>query len=188
MAAEMTTPQLKKQLEDAADVSVLTVGLLGSSGIAGAEELGPEQARAFIVGKLFAFTCFEGTTGMGRILSDGSVVGSVRIRGQGETRFARLPAGTVRIDGQFLCAHVASLPFTPCARVEKIDYRSFRSSLVGLSFAYCDFYQRNPRSHLVGERDLVTFPGLPAALDCRSACTLCPTSKIGSALLSRRAA
>jgi hypothetical protein len=127
MAAEMTTPQLKKQLEDAADVSVLTVGLLGSSGIAGAEELGPEQARAFIVGKLFAFTCFEGTTGMGRILSDGSVVGSVRIRGQGETRFARLPAGTVRIDGQFLCAHVASLPFTPCARVEKIDYRSFRS-------------------------------------------------------------
>jgi hypothetical protein len=38
-------------------------GLLGPSGIAGAEELGPEQARAFIVGKLFAFTCFEGTTG-----------------------------------------------------------------------------------------------------------------------------
>jgi hypothetical protein len=34
-------------------------------------------------------------------------------------RFARLPAGTVRIDGQFLCAHVAGLPFTPCARVEK---------------------------------------------------------------------
>jgi hypothetical protein len=57
-------------------------GLLGPSGIAGAEELGPEQARAFIVGKLFAFTCFEGTTGMGRILSDGSVVGTVRIRGQ----------------------------------------------------------------------------------------------------------
>jgi hypothetical protein len=37
--------------------------------------------------------------------------------------------------------------------VEKIDYRSFRSSLVGLSFFYCDFYQRNPRGHLVGERD-----------------------------------
>jgi hypothetical protein len=48
---------------------------------------------------------------------------------------------------------VAGLPFTPCARVEKIDYRSFRSSLVGLSFFYCDFYQRNPRGHLVGERD-----------------------------------
>jgi len=129
--------------------SVLTASLLGSRGIVRAEELGPEQARAFIVGKLFAFTCFEGTTGMGRILSNGSVVGTVRIHGQGETRFAKLPAGTVRIEGQFLCAHVAGLPFTPCARVEKIDYRSFRSSLVGLSFAYCDFYQRNPRSHLV---------------------------------------
>ena len=72
--------------------------------------------------KLAPFTCFESTTGMGRILSDGSVVGAVRIHGQGETRFAKLPAGTVRIDGQSLCAHVAGLPFTPCARVEKIDY------------------------------------------------------------------
>jgi hypothetical protein len=121
--------------------SVLMAGLLGSGGIAAAEELSPEQARAFVFGKLFAFTCFEGTTGMGRILSDGSVVGTMR--------FARLPAGTVRIDGQFMCAHLARLPFTPCVRVEKIDYRSFRGSLVGLSFAYCDFYQRNPRSHLV---------------------------------------
>jgi hypothetical protein len=70
--------------------SVLTAGLLGSSGIAAAEELNPEQARAFVVGKLFAFTCFEGTTGMGRILSDGSVVGSVRIHGQGETQLRKL--------------------------------------------------------------------------------------------------
>src|SRR5262249_3223830 len=71
----------------------------------------------------------------------------------GRNAVSQVPAGTVRIDGQFLCAHVAGLPFTPCARGEKIDYRSFRSSLVGLSFAYCDFYQRNSRSHLVGERD-----------------------------------
>jgi hypothetical protein len=70
--------------------SVLTAGLLGSNGIAAAEELNPEQARAFVVGKLFAFTCFEGTTGMGRILSDGSVVGSVRIHGQGETQLRKL--------------------------------------------------------------------------------------------------
>jgi hypothetical protein len=112
--------------------SVLTSGLLGlGQGIA--EELGPEQARAFVVGKLFAYTCFEGTSGMGRIYSDGSVVGTIKIRGQGQTR----------------CAHLAGLPFTPCFRVEKIDYRSFRGSLSGLGFAYCDFYQRNPRSHLI---------------------------------------
>jgi hypothetical protein len=129
--------------------SILMAGLLGLGGIVAAEELGPEQARAFVVGKLFAYTCFEGTTGMGRILSDGSVVGTIRIRGQGETRFAALPAGTIRIEGQSMCAHLAGLPFTPCFRVERIDYRSFRGSLSGLSFAYCDFYQRNPRTHLV---------------------------------------
>ena len=34
-----------------------------------AEELGPEQARAFVVGKLFSYTCFDGTVGMGRIFA-----------------------------------------------------------------------------------------------------------------------
>jgi hypothetical protein len=52
-----------------------------------------------------------------------------------------------------MCAHLAGMPFTPCFRVEKIDYRSFRGSLSGLSFAYCDFYQRNPRSHLISSGD-----------------------------------
>ena len=128
--------------------SILTAGLL-SLGQGTAEELGAEQARAFVVGKLFAYTCFEGTSGMGRIYSDGSVVGTIKIHGQGQTRFAALPAGTIRVDGGSMCAHLAGLPFTPCFRVEKIDYRSFRGSLAGLSFAYCDFYQRNPRSHLI---------------------------------------
>jgi hypothetical protein len=114
-----------------------------------AEELGPEQARSFVVGKLFAYTCFEGTTGMGRIYSDGSVVGTIKIRGQGQTRFAALPAGTIQVDRGSMCAHLAGMPFTPCFRVEKIDYRSFRGSLAGLSFAYCDFYQHNPRGHLM---------------------------------------
>jgi hypothetical protein len=134
-------------------VSVLTGGLLGfGAGIAAAEELGPEQARAFVVGKLFAYNCFEGTAGVGRIFPDGSVVGTIKIRGQGQTRFAALPAGTIRVDSQSMCAHLAGMPFTPCFRVEKIDYRSFRGSLAGLGFAYCDFYQRNPRSQLVSSR------------------------------------
>jgi hypothetical protein len=128
--------------------SVLTAGLLGM-GQGVAEELPPEQARAFVVGKLFAYTCFEGTSGMGRIYSDGSVVGTIKIRGQGQTRFAALPAGTIRVDSGSMCAHLAGMPFTPCFRVERLDYRSFRGSLSGLSFAYCDFYQRNPRGHLI---------------------------------------
>ncbi len=133
----------------ASGVTAGVLGLLLGLGQGIAEELAPEQARAFVVGKLFAYTCFEGTSGMGRIYSDGSVVGTIKIRGQGQTRFAALPAGTIRVDGGSMCAHLAGMPFTPCFRVEKIDYRSFRGSLSGLSFAYCDFYQHNPRTHLL---------------------------------------
>lgn len=130
---------------------VLATGIMGA-GVVAAEELGPEQARAFVVGKLFSYTCFEGTAGVGRIFADGSVVGTIRMRGEGPPRFATLPAGTIRVDGQSMCAHLAGLPFTPCFRVEKLDYKSFRGSLAGLNFAYCDFYQRNPRSQLISRR------------------------------------
>jgi hypothetical protein len=143
--------------------SVVTAGLFGA-GQGVAEELGPEQARSFVVGKLFAYTCFEGTTGMGRIYSDGSVVGTIKIRGQGQTRFAALPAGTIQVDSGSMCAHLAGMPFTPCFRVEKIDYRSFRGSLAGLSFAYCDFYQHNPRGHLMSSSvDQTTTESTPIA-------------------------
>ena len=57
-----------------------------------AEELGPEQAKAFVVGKLFAYTCFDGTAGMGRIFADGSVVGTIRPGGRGEVRAGFLGA------------------------------------------------------------------------------------------------
>ena len=130
---------------------VLGLGIL-ATGLALAEELNPEQARAFVVGKLFSYNCFEGTAGSGRIFPDGSVVGTIRIRGQGQLRFATLPAGTIRVDGSSMCAHLAGLPITPCFRVQKLSYRSFRGSIAGLGFAYCDFYQRNPRSELLTRR------------------------------------
>jgi hypothetical protein len=133
-------------------VVVICAVLLGA-GSALAEELGPEQARAFVVGKLFAYTCFDGTSGIGRIFSDGSVVGTIKPRGEGQTRFAALPAGTIKVSGAAMCAHLSGLPIEPCFRVQKLDYRSFRGSISGLSFAYCDFYQRNPRTQLTsGER------------------------------------
>ena len=113
-----------------------------------AEELGPQQARAFVVGKLFAYTCFDGTAGVGRVFSDGSVVGTIRPGGSSEVRFAALPAGTIRVNGTAMCAHLAGLPIEPCFKVERINYRSFRGSIAGLGFAYCDFYQRNPRTQL----------------------------------------
>lgn len=104
---------------------------------AAAEELGPDQARAFIVDKLFAYSCFDGTTGRGRIFPDGSVVGTIQSREQSQARFADLPPGTIRVDGTAICAHLAGLPISPCFRVQKIDQRSFRGSVAGLGFAYC---------------------------------------------------
>lgn len=114
-----------------------------------AEELAPEQAKAFVVGKLFAYTCFDGTAGMGRIFSDGSVVGTIRPSGRGETRFAALPPGTIRVEGTSMCARLAGVPIEPCFKVQKIDYRSFRGSIAGLGFAYCDFAQHNPRAQII---------------------------------------
>jgi hypothetical protein len=160
---------VKKQLKNLVNVALLSVAeaacscrvalvcvcglgaaILGA-GWAVAEDLAPDQASAFVVGKLFSYTCFEGTAGMGRVFPDGSVVGTIRIRGESETRFAALPPGTIRVDGPAICAHLSRLPITPCFRVEKIDNRSFRGSVAGLDFAYCDFYQRDPRAHLVSK-------------------------------------
>ncbi len=129
-------------------VSACILGLFGI-GVAAAEDLSPEQARAFVVGKLFSYTCFDGTAGQGRIFPDGSVVGTIKIRGTGEPRFAALPAGTIRVDNTSVCAHLAGLPISPCFRVQKINYRSFRGSIYGMGFAYCDFYRRDPRSQLI---------------------------------------
>jgi hypothetical protein len=129
-------------------VAAVIGALAVSAGFAYAEELTPEQARAFIVGKLFSYTCFDGTVGMGRIFGDGSVVGTIRPSGQGPVRFAALPAGTIKVSSTSVCAHLNGLMFEPCFRVQRIDTRSFRGSLAALSFAYCDFTQHNPRTQL----------------------------------------
>jgi hypothetical protein len=141
-------------------VAIVCAFVVGAAS-AVAEELAPEQARAFVVGKLFSYTCFDGTVGMGRIFSDGSVVGTIRPGGQSQVRFAALPAGTIKVSSNSMCAHLAGLPIEPCFRVQKIDYRSFRGSISGLSFAYCDFYQRNPRAGIGGasvKRDMAPAP------------------------------
>jgi hypothetical protein len=152
-------------------VAVVCALVVGAAS-AVAEELAPEQARAFVVGKLFSYTCFDGTAGMGRIFTDGSVVGTIRPGGQSQVRFAALPAGTIKVSSNSMCAHLAGLPIEPCFRVQKIDYRSFRGSIAGLSFAYCDFYQRNPRSGLAGasvKRDMAPAPAPGSATSVATA-------------------
>jgi hypothetical protein len=110
-----------------------------------AAELKPEQARQFIAGKHFSYSCFEGSTGSGRVNPDGSVVGTIQVRGSGPVHFVTLPTGTIKVQPDSICANVRGLLFQPCFAVNQIDARSFRGSISGLGFAYCDFTRRNPR-------------------------------------------
>jgi hypothetical protein len=116
-----------------------------------AEVLSPEEARRFVAGKLFAFNCFDGSRGAGRIYGDGSVIGTIQVRGSGPVRSVWLPAGTLRVRGEAWCASLQGMAFEPCFRLEKTTERSFRGSWLG--FAYCDFTRRmsvagiGPRRH-----------------------------------------
>jgi hypothetical protein len=128
-------------------MAVIVLGLMASAP-AFAEELKPEEARRFIAGKLFAFNCFEGTRGAGRIYPDGSVSGSIQFGGSGPVRNVRLPAGTLQVKPEAVCASMKGLPFQPCFNLQKIDQASFRGSVSGLGFAYCDFNRKSGRVDL----------------------------------------
>jgi hypothetical protein len=121
----------------------IVVLILLAAGSACAEGLTPDAARRFVAGKLFAFNCFDGSRGAGRIYGDGSVIGTIQFRGAGSARTVSLPAGTLRVRGEAVCASLQSMPFEPCFHIEKTDDRSFRGSLSGLGFAYCDFTRRD---------------------------------------------
>jgi hypothetical protein len=119
---------------------------------AGAGELKPEEARKFVAGKYFSYTCFEGTAGAGRINADGSVVGTIQMHGSGPVRLVALPTGTLRVQPDSICASLRGMPFEPCFKVEQTDAKSSRGSLSALSFAYCDFTRRNPRLEVNSQR------------------------------------
>ncbi|HEX5231663.1 MAG TPA: hypothetical protein VFW56_05475 [Bradyrhizobium sp.] len=108
-----------------------------------------DEARRFVVGKVFAFTCFDGTRGAGRILDDLGAAGSVQFSGAGPIRHIRLPGNTLQIRGQAVCASIKGLPFEPCFNLEKKDERSFRGSVSGLGFAYCDFHHQGAAQMLL---------------------------------------
>jgi hypothetical protein len=110
-----------------------------------AEPLGVEAARRFVVGKTFAYNCFDGTRGAGRIQQDLSVAGTIQIRGTGPVRFVQLPPGTLKVKGAAVCASVRGIPMEPCFNVDRTDAQSFRGSVSGLPFAYCDFVRRDHR-------------------------------------------
>ena len=124
--------------------ALLTAGLL-AAGAVSAEPMNPDQARRFVVGKHFTYSCFDGTRGSGTFNNDGSVVGTMQSRGAGPVRYAMLPPGTLRVKGEYVCASLRSLPFEPCFNLDKTDAHSFRGSVWGMGFAYCDFTRRHVR-------------------------------------------
>lgn len=105
-----------------------------------AQELTPARAERFVVGKTFAFSCFDGTRGAGRIHADGSVAGTLQMGGS--LRHAVLPAGTLQVKGERVCASVKGMPFEPCFNLQQTSAQSFRGSIFGFEFAYCDFTRR----------------------------------------------
>ncbi len=115
-----------------------------------AGEMTAADARRFVVGKLFAYSCFEGTRGSGRVHADGSAAGTVQLQGDGPVRHAALPAGTLRVKGNSVCASVRGMMFEPCFNLEQTGTHSFRGTVYGLGFAYCDFTRRGARVNLAG--------------------------------------
>ena len=104
-----------------------------------AGQMNADEARRFVAGKVFAFTCFDGTRGSGRVLDDMGAAGAVQFSGAGRVRHMRLPGNTLQVRGQAVCASIKGIPFEPCFNLEKKDERSFRGSVSGMGFAYCDF-------------------------------------------------
>ena len=126
--------------------------LLGASLLASAAaaEMKPEEAKRFIAGKLFSYTCFDGTHGAGRIHADGSVVGTMQVN-SGRMKFVALPAGTIKLTSDSICASLPHALIQPCFNVVQTSSHSFRGSLRTFSFAYCDFERRNVRAQLTAD-------------------------------------
>ena len=118
-------------------LGAVTAGAMVMPALAGM--MNADEARRFVTGKVFAFTCFDGTRGAGRVLDDLGAAGSIQFSGAGPVRHVRLPGNTLQIRGQAVCASIKGLPFEPCFNLDKRDDRTFRGSVSGLGFAYCDF-------------------------------------------------
>jgi hypothetical protein len=118
-------------------LGAVTAGAVIAPAMAGM--MNAEEARKFVAGKVFAFACFDGTRGAGRILDDMGAAGAVQFNGSGPVRHLRLPGNTLQVRGQAVCASIKGIPFEPCFNLDRKDERSFRGSVSGMSFAYCDF-------------------------------------------------
>src|ERR1700736_4883466 len=122
-------------------LGAVTAGAVIVPSLAG-QMMNADEARKFVAGKVFAFTCFDGTRGAGRVLDDGGATGAVQFSGSGPVRHLRLPGNTLQVRGQAVCASIKGIPFEPCFNLDKRDERNFRGAVSGMGFAYCDFHHQ----------------------------------------------
>jgi hypothetical protein len=131
-------------------VAILVASFLATAP-AMAQSMNAEAAQRFVTGDYFAFSCFEGSRGVGRIEKDGSVIGNIQVSGSGPIRPIRLPPGTLKVKGGAVCASLKTLKSEPCFDLNRTGDQSFRASLPGLgSIAHCDFVRQ---MHVVGMKD-----------------------------------
>jgi len=134
----------------------VTIGLLAAlPAVAG--EMSADEARRFVIGKMFNYTCFEGTRGQGRVNADGSISGSVQFQGAGPVRYAHLPANTLQVKGEAVFASMRGMLVQPCFNLDRTSDVSFRGSISGLGFAYCEFTRYNGRT-IVAHRSAAAQP------------------------------
>jgi hypothetical protein len=147
-------------------LGAVTAGAMVVPALAGS--MNADEARKFVSGKVFAFTCFDGTRGAGRVMDDLGAAGSIQFSGAGPVRHVRLPGNTLQIRGQAVCASIKGLPFEPCFNLDKRDDRSFRGSVSGMGFAYCDFRHQGAHQMLMA-RSVARPRSLHAPAQTRSA-------------------
>lgn len=116
-----------------------------------AQQLSADQAREFVVGRTFSFTCFEGSKGAGRVYADGSVAGMITLR-DAPPRFVRLPPNTLRVRGENVCGFVKGMTFEPCFDLVKTGQNSFRGSLAGIQTMWCEFVGASGEGQQVASR------------------------------------
>ncbi len=119
------------------------LALLLAATPAGAQMMSAEAAKRFVAGKLFAYTCIDGSRGLGRIYADGSVIGTIQTNGSGPVKSVWLPPNTLRVKGDAICASLKGLSFEPCFSLSRTSDHTFRASVNGMGMiAYCDFTRR----------------------------------------------
>lgn len=131
-------PRAAAGLAVVASLALAALGITAPHAAQAGETLNAEQARSFVVGRLFSFTCFEGSRGAGRISPDGSVAGTLALR-EKPMRYVRLPPNTLRVRGDNVCGFLKGMAFEPCFDVTRTGPASFRGTLAGVQTMWCDF-------------------------------------------------